>query len=844
MSNSKGMHALKVRLSLFRTLSFGTIGAIVFAGLSAVVPAAQVQADTLLTSSAKTVTAAESDPYVATAPFPDLKVTVSQTANLVSQGITISYSGLKKSIRPTGDIGGENFLQIAQCWGEDPNNPGHPDRTTCQYGLVGSAAGTRDNFVNTPTVDPHDADFAYRSTDSDVQSYVAVPFRAVTGEKVESVTKDSNGVTHRDPNIDVNQNQFFSPLTTNFIPWVGADSSGNGVSKFEVQTVMQSPGLGCGTPQVTGNTATGQSCWLVILPRGTHDNGQNYITTSGLFYDSWKHNIAIKLDFRPVGVRCAIGAAEHQLSGSELASAAIASWQPKLCAGASGSAFVLSTGNEADSLTAELTNPTAPLALTSEPLPSQQPGTLLYAPIAVSGVVVSVAVDRFVRPFGKVPVGYKDANYSPFKNINLTPRLLAKLLTSSYLNAVPPADKSHLGYVSYSNPGSNAIDLVHDPDFLAVNDIEWKYQSIISVGLSDSITPLGRSDLADRIWTYIMSDPSARDFMAGVPDPWGMRVNPWYCSDSLLNPTGTGLAVPRRDFPKADPIETVDTTKSDLANGVGPIDLVTWRPYVSDFETGAYKVIRGDANILGGWNRNAIPPAFSKTGGQIQGNQRVIAITTSAAANKYQNVTASLLNPAGNFIAPTTESLFSAEVAMVPTSDNPSVRTYDFVSESAQAAPNSYPLTMPVYAAVNPSVLDTTLRPIYANFIRFAASQGQTPGTDLGQLPPGYAPLSEGNVAQAMQVASLVSQGLTTIPSVVPTVVPTTSPTVPPTLTPSYSAPSAEGGSSQMVLGAATPPDPSSGPLAGAVPAGFVIGSLLSLIYGRLSRRKRVKRSK
>jgi len=691
-------------------------------------------------------------------------------------------------------------------------------------------------------VDAHDREFAFDDVANPGQAYVAVPFKATTGEVVASVTKDENGISHRDPNIDVNQNQFFSPLTTNFIPWVGADSSGAGVAKFEIQTVMQSPGLGCGTPQVTGSTAVGQSCWLVFIPRGQRDNGQNYITTSGLFWDSWKHNIAVKLDFRPVGVRCAIGSAEKQLSGSELMSGAIASWQPKLCAGSAGSAFVLSTGNEADSLSALESNPFAPLALTSEPKADDNGKSLLYAPVALSGIVVSVAVDRFVRPYGKVPAAYKQANYSPFKSLNLTPRLLAKLLTNSYLSSVPPGNLTHLGYISSQNPGSNSIDLVHDPDFLAVNDIEWKYQSIISVGLSDALTPIGRSDLADRIWSYIMADSDARAFMAGNPDPWGMRVNPWYCTDDLLNPTGTSLSVPRRDFPKADPIETLDTTKIDPANGSGSIDLVTWRPYVSDFETGAYKALRGDANILGPWNRNAIPPVFSKTGGQLQGNQRVISITTAAAAAKYQNVTASLLNPAGNFIAPTTESLSASQAAMVPTAVNPNVRTYDFLSAEAKSAASSYPLAMPVYAAVDPSVLDTSLRPIYSAFIRYAALQGQTPGTELGQLPPGYAPLSEGNVAQAMQIASLVSQGLTTFPTDVPNPVPTTSPSVTPTVEPSKLTPSAEGGSSHLVLGAPTPTDPSSGPLSGAVPTGFVVGSLLSLIYGRLGRRKRARR--
>ena len=219
----------------------------------------------------------------------------------------------------------------------------------------------------------------------------------------------------------------------------------------------------------------------------------------------------------------------------------------------------------------------------------------------------------------------------------------------------------------------------------------------------------------------------------------------------------------------------------------------------------------------------------------------MIAVSTASSAFKYQNVTASLQNPAGYFVAPTQQGMFAAQAAMVPSAANKNVMTYDFSSERAQAAPNSYPLTMSVYAAVNPSLLDAGLRQIYSNFIRFAASQGQTPGTDLGQLPPGYAPLSEGNVAQAMQVASLVSQGLTTIPTVVPTDVPTASPSVTTDLPTSSATPTVQGNGSHLVLGLPTGADPSSGPLSQAIPTGFAVGSILSLIYTRLNRRRTKK---
>ena len=79
------------------------------------------------------------------------------------------------------------------------------------------------------------------------------------------------------------------------------------------------PGLGCGDLITAADgTKTGRSCWLVAIPRGAADAGSSQTNQSGLFWDQWKHRIAVKLDFRPIGDVCAIGAAERQLQGSEL----------------------------------------------------------------------------------------------------------------------------------------------------------------------------------------------------------------------------------------------------------------------------------------------------------------------------------------------------------------------------------------------------------------------------------------------------------------------------------------------------------------------------------------------
>ncbi len=56
----------------------------------------------------------------------------------------MSWTGGKKSQVPNQQTGGENFLQVAQCWGDEAGSNGtRPDRTTCQYGGFNLPGATR-----------------------------------------------------------------------------------------------------------------------------------------------------------------------------------------------------------------------------------------------------------------------------------------------------------------------------------------------------------------------------------------------------------------------------------------------------------------------------------------------------------------------------------------------------------------------------------------------------------------------------------------------------------------------------------------------------------------------------
>lgn len=815
------------------------------------------------TSSAVTVTAADQDPDVESAPFPDLSVTVSQTQNLIAQGVRISYSGGVQSTLPS-NTGGANFLQIMQCWGDledDAGNPvldahgnPQPDRTTCQYGGLNANGATRDATLMGPEYIPEeDAQYGAAGSGFAVPTQVSIPFRAVNGDVLQRIT---DGVI--DPDVDmVLDNKYFSKYTTNEIDWAGFGASGAGDVAFEVQTNAQAPGLGCGQPiEQADGSVVGQPCWLVVLPRGTADWGQGGgIVNTGLLYPSWQHRLAVRLDFKALGVRCAIGAEETSLFGSELVAAAVSSWQPKLCTQTNGAIYNLIVTNEADELAIANDPANTTLALTTRALDTGggSRDALTYAPVAITGIAIAFAIDHSATA-ADVPDDVKALNNTAFTHLNLTPRLLAKLLTNSYKNSLPaPADKSHLG--------DNPADLTKDPDFLAINDPAWAYQVLNDVSLADALVPLGRSDTAYEVWRYVLSDQEAVSFLAGVPDPWGMVVNPYGATEASVNPTGTPATYPKDSFPKADPTEwDYQKTPDPYHNSV--VNVVGWRPYANDLQTAGYYVLRGDGRVLGDWDTFAIPPKFATAARRLPGFQETIGLTDTSSAATYTLYTASLRNPAGKFVAPTATSMAAAAAAMSATDGQSQVKELDYTSAAAQSAAGAYPLTVPVYAAANASTDDASSRATYAAFITYAATAGQEPGTDDGQLPAGYAPLPATWVAEATKAAAAIATGPTPSPTPSPSPTSTTpapsSSGTPVTVSraagasdvvaeppagaqePETTAPVVSGEAAAPVVGAATPQDPDIGALRVAVPVGAAGGLLAALgvpLVSRIHRR-------
>ena len=309
-------------------------------------------------------------------------------------------------------------------------------------------------------------------------------------------------------------------------------------------------------------------------------------------------------------------------------------------------------------------------------------------------------------------------------DINLTQRLVAKLITQSYQAGAPAFDPA---------VSKNPSGLATDPDFLAVNP---GLKGLTS-SLGDVLMPFGSSDLIKELWTWVSADPDAKAFLDGTPDPWGMVVNPAY--------KGITDAGAINDFPKNDSY----CTTANLVPGQTPPCTLDARPYADDMHVAARSAARGDSLAKTLWDVTAIPPGYKKQPTQLTGVRHVMAFTDAATAVRYSLPVAHLRNASGSFVSPTTDALSAGVAAMTPTAVA-GVLAPNPTTSSATA----YPLTAITYAATVPAVLTGDTRTAFAAFLKYAATTGQQLGLDAGQLPYGYLPLTDAMSWQTLQLAT------------------------------------------------------------------------------------------
>jgi hypothetical protein len=643
-----------------------------------------------------------------TGAFSSLRVTVQHTKNLVDQVVAVSWSGGTPT-QPAESFG-TGYLQLMQCWG---NAADGPTPAQCEFGgkavtdsrggdytatrqlNYGGLVDTLDNLVPKPAP----------------STPFLNPFESVTGKTV-------NG----------NTNEFFDASTTNEIPFARTRGDGNGQEYFETQTAQEASGLGCG--QVVNGKPRG--CWLVVVPRNDRevDGSQrdatsvNRLKSSPLSATNWKNRLVFPLGFAPVGNVCPIGAAERRTVGVEPFDEAFVRWQPALCA-KGGPVYGFSQVTDSVANRQVLSNPPG-MGFVTDGVPASQVTSdrpLTYAPVALTGLTVSYLIESQSGPNAPPEVQARDGER--ISTLNLTPRLVAKLLTQSYQLAV----NSSAGYLK-QNPG----DLTRDPDFLALNPA-FKDLSF-STPLADMLVPESLSNSTSLLWRWIGADADARDFLAGQPDPWGMRINPFY----------QGTATDRDDFPKVDPY-----CVTYPVGGPAPLCTLDAHPYAADMHDAARSASRGDPLARSAWDPNALPPSYKKTPPQLNGRRAILALADTATSARFSLSTARLRNAAGQFVAPTDASLALGERSMSK-SATPGLLQADPTSRTSGA----YPLVSLTYAVTAPTALSAPEAKDYANLIRYAVGAGQTRGNNPGQLPDGYLPLAASLRTQALASAVIV----------------------------------------------------------------------------------------
>ena len=260
----------------------------------------------------------------------------------------------------------------------------------------------------------------------------------------------------------------------------------------------------------------------------------------------------------------------------------------------------------------------------------------------------------------------------------------------------------------------NPLNITDDPEFIALNP--GITQNANGIGLvanteaeSELMALSSDSDVMQALTTYINDDPTARAWLNGTPDQWGMVVNPAY----------KGIALPVDQWPLLSTFEPTAWYKTD--NQRLPLQqpgAVSSRLIAAPLATLAD--ISEDVQYdLPNSTTNCSQPDRPHSAGEklVAGPQTVgrLPIRRSASRRwptpqRYQLQTAALQTTKGTFVGPDNASLEATAALLQPDSSTGTWPIpYTQFEQTAGAA--AYPGTMVVYAAVPTKGLPTERRP-------------------------------------------------------------------------------------------------------------------------------------
>jgi hypothetical protein len=576
------------------------------------------------------------------------------------------------------------------------------------------------------------------------------------------------------------------------------DTHGNGSAKFVINTAETNASLGCSDKV---------ACSLVIVPimgiscdpaasslppldrpaagperdlalsvcaeKGAYAAGalssglpqtEDLAVSGALWWSAsnWRNRITVPLTFALPSNVCSLQnhSAPTDIYGSYLMLQATQQWSPHFCLNKNLFALQhVQTGEpEAKNL---LQSGSIDAAFQASPPTTPFTTPIVQAPTAVTGFAIAFAIDN--------------AKGHQLTTLNLDARLLAKLLTESY----PSNSDVQAQYKALRNPKTgkpNPLDMAVDPEFRALNPGMPK-NVLTPEPASTLLSIASDSDVIEALTSYINTDPEARAWLNGKPDPWGMVVNPKY----------KGIQLPITNFPLLDTYESPsldDPTKNPCL----ATDPVPWLPIVAaPVQNPATITLDMQFDIanpqINCTNAGAPNQKLAAIGRETPGQRFLVGVTSLADAARYQLNTASLESQGGSsgpftsaagrtFVKPTLASMRAAAGMFRPDNTIGSWQVPYGSMRTASAGKAAYPGTMlistdvPLAGALNPSLAKR-----YSQFLTFAASSGQVQGSGNGQLPAGYLPLTAGNglgnlVAYTKTAAAAVLAQRSTVPSI------------------------------------------------------------------------------
>jgi hypothetical protein len=730
--------------------------------------------------------------------FKNLQVTVSQTQDITHQSISVSWSGAPPSdATPLTD-----FMQMMECYGDSASGPS-PEG--CEYGSQGMLGTQIPNQQITSRIGPLCTAGSVPSTTSPPSGPVVGPAQGCdpyepAGETPAHCDPNATGsaacsggdysipfVPDNDPGnplygvgtAGAGTGTLFNQSNTNEVQAAYSAADGAGQQQFETLTATQAPGLGCGEAETGGQI---RGCWLVIVPRGSYEpNGfkssaQVPLFTSPLSAANWAQRIQIHLGYAPLTANCPPSVHPDSMVGTQLAYRAVTSWQTMLNQVANCSkqyAFIATSENGA---TNQLASPGgAGLAFTTIPIGSEasrsggQPPTLptiLYAPVAVTALGFGFNINQ--GPGGELTTP-----------VQLTPSLLARALTQVYQLDLPDADPPASPVPTWA--AGNPAALTADPAFQALNP---EIPSITN-GIPEFPLITGdRSGVNQQIWQWVQSDPNTATWLDGGTDPSNpVTADPDYVALNLgKSPAPDNFAEAYRGTITCGQVEGLTYPTTDASPCFGALDKHNPNaqscvvlpgdvadplskacvalnsedllPVENNFDQAAALVrAASDPAETSLWINSGKAPDgtagwWATVGTEVPGRTFMWAVNDMPDLAAYGLTAAALCNTTGaNCVQPSVSDVTAALNSATPDSAG-------LLQVNPATVPSgAYPLTDVVYAAV-PTDQSATALSDYANFISYAAGQGQTTGAAAGDLPPGYLPLPANLQAQAQSVAT------------------------------------------------------------------------------------------